>query len=101
MSNLPTRSYNLHTCSVKYSYRVLKDIFVILEMHVNANIFILLRTPLLETLIAMIDIYLCELVSRFQDHWVVFNIFKIMCHKNKDAHCFKIDTLQELVDEVT
>jgi hypothetical protein len=54
--------------------------FVILDMNEDSEIPLLLGRPFLATGRALIDVELGELMLRFQDEQVIFNVFECMRH---------------------
>jgi len=82
--------------SVSYPYGVLEDVlvkvndllfpvdFVILDMEEDDETPLLLGRPFLATGRALIDVEMGELMLRFQNEQVVFNIFEAMKHRNEN-----------------
>ncbi|KAK2410681.1 hypothetical protein QL285_046032 [Trifolium repens] len=97
--------------SITYPYGVLEDVlvkvndlffpadFVILDMNEDAEIPLLLGRPFLATGRALIDVELGELMLRFQDEQVIFNVFECMRHQNKNPQCYRVDVVEEVVEE--
>jgi len=81
---------------VSYPYGVLEDVlvkvndllfpaaFVILDMEEDDETPLLLGRPFLATGRALIDVEMGELMLRFQNEQVVFNIFEAMKHRNEN-----------------
>lgn len=82
-----------------YPYGLLEDVlvkvddflfptdFFILDMEEDAKIPIILGRPFLKTRRALIELELNELILRFQDENVIFNVFKVMHHHNENPQC--------------
>jgi hypothetical protein len=99
--------------SITYPYGVLEDVlvkvndlffpadFVILDMNEDAEIPLLLGRPFLATGRALIDVELGELMLRFQDEQVIFNVFECMRHQNQNPQCYRVDVVEEVVEENT
>jgi len=80
--------------SISYPYGVLEDVlvkvndllfpvdFVILDMEEDEELPLLLGRPFLATGRALIDVDMGELMLRFQDEQVVFNIYEAMKHRS-------------------
>ncbi|KAK2373482.1 hypothetical protein QL285_074513 [Trifolium repens] len=97
--------------SITYPYGVLEDVlvkvndlffpadFVILDMNEDSEIPLLLGRPFLATGRALIDVELGELMLRFQDEHVIFNVFECMRHQNKNPQCYRVDVVEEVVEE--
>jgi hypothetical protein len=97
--------------SITYPYGVLEDVlvkvndlffpadFVILDMNEDSEIPLLLGRPFLATGRALIDVELGELMLRFQDEQVIFNVFECMRHQNKNPQCYRVDVVEEVVEE--
>lgn len=45
---------------------------------------------------SLIDVELGEIIMRFQDENVVFNVFKVMCHHNENPHCYRVDVVDDV-----
>jgi len=98
---------------VSFSYGVLEDVlikvndllfpayFVILDMEEDEEVPLLLGRPFLATGRALIDVEMGELMLRFQDEQVVFNIFEAMKHRNENPQCYRIDVVDEVVEDVS
>jgi hypothetical protein len=99
--------------SITYPYGVLEDVlvkvndlffpadFVILDMNEDSEIPLLLGRPFLATGRALIDVELGELMLRFQDEQVIFNVFECMRHQNENPQCYRVDVVEEVVEETT
>jgi len=86
--------------SISYPYLVLEDVivkvndllypvdFIVLDMEEDEEMPLLLGRPFLATGRALIDVEMGELMLRFQDEQVVFNIFEVMKHRNENPHCY-------------
>jgi len=110
----PTRmTLTLADRSVSYPYGVLEDVlvkvndllfpadFVVLDMEEDEEIPLLLGRPFLETGRALIDVEMGELMLRFHDEQVVFNIFEAMKHRNENPQCYRVDVVDDMVEETT
>lgn len=81
--------------SFTYPYEVLEDVFVkmdgfilptnfvILDMEEDGKIPLIRGIPFLEIVRALTNMEFGELILRFQDDRVTFNVFEVMCHHNK------------------
>lgn len=99
--------------SISYPYGVLEDVlvkvndlvfpadFVILDMEEDDEIPLLLGRPFLATGRALIDLEMGELMLRFQDEQVVFNIFEAMKHRSENPQCYRVDVVDHIVEETT
>jgi len=97
--------------SISYPYGVLEDVlvrvndllfpadFVILDMEEDDETPLLLGRPFLATGRALIDVEMGELMHRFQNEQVVFNIFEAMKHRNENPQCYRVDVVDGLVNE--
>ncbi|CAJ2642327.1 unnamed protein product [Trifolium pratense] len=103
----PTRmTLTLADRSVTYPYGVLEDVlvkvndllfpadFVILDMDEDSEVPLLLGRPFLATGRALIDVELGELMLRFQDEQVIFNVFEAMRHQNENPQCYQLEALE-------
>jgi len=97
----PTRmTLTLADRTISYPYGVLEDVlvqvndlgfpadFVIMDMTEDEEMSLLLGRPFLATGRALIDVEMGELILRFQDEQVVFNIFEAMKHRTKNPQCY-------------
>jgi len=75
--------------------------FVIIDMEEDEEIPLLLGIPFLAISIALIDVEMGELMSRFLDEQVVFNIFVAMKRRNENLHCYRVDVVDEIVKDTT
>jgi hypothetical protein len=62
---------------------------------------LLLGRPFLATGRALIDVEMGELMLRFQDEQVVFNIFEAMKHRSENPQCYRVDVVDHIVEETT
>jgi len=97
--------------SISYPYGVLEDVlvkvnellfpadFVILDMEEDEELPLLLGRPFLATGRALIDVEMGELMLRFQDEQVVFNIFEAMKHRSENPQCYRVDVVDHIVEE--
>ena len=60
---------------------------------------LILRRPFLATRRAMIDVQQGNLILRINDEHVTFNVFKSMKYSSSAYTCFKIDAIDQFVDE--
>ncbi|CAJ2636922.1 unnamed protein product [Trifolium pratense] len=93
--------------SITYSYGILQDVlvrvaefvfpadFVILDMEENAEVPLLLGRPFLATGRALIDVEMGDLMLRFNDEKVNFNIFEGMRNQDEIPQCFKADVIED------
>ncbi|XP_045798028.1 uncharacterized protein LOC123892270 [Trifolium pratense] len=98
--------------SITYPYGVLEDVlvkvndlffpadFVILDMNEDSEIPLLLGRPFLATGRALIDVELGELLLRFQNEQVTFNVFESMRHQNENPQCYRVGVVEELEEEI-
>ena len=110
----PTRmTLTLADRSISYPFGVLEDVlvkvndlvfpatFVILDMAEDEDMPVLLGRPFLATGRALIDVERGELMLRFQDDQVSFNIFEAMKHRTENPQCYRVDVVDEIVEDVT
>jgi len=108
----PTRmTLTLADRTISYPYGVLEDVlvqfndlvfpadFVILDMAEDEEMPLLLGRTFLATGRALIDVEMRELMLRFQDEQVVFNIFEAMKHRNDNPQCYRVDVVDEIVED--
>ncbi|CAJ2656660.1 unnamed protein product [Trifolium pratense] len=93
--------------SITYPYGILQDVlvrvaefvfpadFVILDMEENAEVPLLLGRPFLATGRALIDVEMGDLMLRFNDEKVNFNIFEGMRNQDEIPQCFKADVIED------
>ncbi|CAJ2653874.1 unnamed protein product [Trifolium pratense] len=99
--------------SIVYPYGILHDVlvrvaefvfpadFVILDMEDDAEVEpLLLGRPFLATGRALIDVEMGELMLRTHGEQVMFNVFKAMKHHDDEPQCFKVDVIEEVVEDV-
>jgi len=107
----PTRmTLTLADRTISYPYGVLEDVlvqvndlvfpadFVILDMAEDEEMPLLLGRPFLAVGRALIDVEMGELILRFQDEQVVFNIFEAMKHRTENPQRYRIDVVDEIVE---
>ncbi|CAJ2666075.1 unnamed protein product [Trifolium pratense] len=99
--------------SITYPYGVLQDVlvkvndlffpadFVILDMNEDSEVPLLLGRPFLATGRALIDVELGELMLRFQNEQVTFNVFESMRHRNENPQCYRVGVVEELEEEIS
>ena len=108
----PTRmTLTLVDRSISYPFGVLEDVlvkvnelvfpadFVILDMVEDEEMPLILGRPFLATGLALIDVEMGELMLRFHDEQVVFNIFEAMKHRDDNPKCYRIDVVEEIVED--
>lgn len=95
-------------CSITYPYEVLKYVllrvdgllfptdFIILDMLEDSEIPVLLVRPFLATCKALIDVALREMVLRFNEEKVVFNMFEAMKHKKENPQCYQVNMMKNI-----
>lgn len=71
--------------------------FVILDMPEDSKKPLLLGRPFLAKDRALIDVKLGELILRFKQEKVMFNVLDTMNHGKENAQCYKIDIVEETV----
>ncbi|XP_050920448.1 uncharacterized protein LOC127138087 [Lathyrus oleraceus] len=98
---------------ITYSYGVLKDVlvrvenllfpadFVILDIPEDSETPLLQGRPLFATCIALIDLEMGELVLIFNKEQVLFNVFEAMKHKKENLQHYKVDVVENIVEEVS
>jgi len=108
----PTRmTLTLADHTISYPYGVLEDVLVqvnelvfradlvILDMTEDEDMSLLLGRPFLATGHALIDVELGELMLRFKNEQVVFNIFEAIKHRTENPQCYRIDVVDEIVED--
>ena len=97
--------------SISYPFDVLEDVvvkvnelvfstdFVILDMAEDEEMPLILGRPFLATWRTLIDIEMGELMLRFHNEQVVFNIFEAMKHRDGNPKCYRIDVVDEIVED--
>jgi hypothetical protein len=50
---------------------------------------------------ALIDVELGELMLRFQNAQVIFNVFEAMRHQNENPQCYRVDVIENIVEETS
>ena len=108
----PTRmTLTLADRSISYPFGVLEDVlvkvnelvfpadFVILDMAEDEEMPLILGRPFLATGRALIDVEMGELMLRFHNEQVVFNIFEAMKHRDENPKCYRIDVVEEIVED--
>jgi hypothetical protein len=48
---------------------------------------------------ALIDVEMGELMLRFQNEQVVFNIFEAIKHRTENPQCYRVDVVEEIVED--
>jgi len=108
----PTRmTLTLVDQSISYPFGVLEDVlvkvnelvfpadFVILDMAEDEDMPLILGRPFLATGRALIDVEMGQLMLRFHNEQVVFNIFEAMKHRAENPKCYHIDVVDEIVED--
>jgi len=108
----PTRmTLTLVDRSISYPFGVLEDVlvkvnelvfpanFVILDMAKDEDMPLILGRPFLATGRALIDVEMGQLMLRFHNEQVVFNIFEAMKHRAENPKCYRIDVVEEIVED--
>ncbi|CAJ2668475.1 unnamed protein product [Trifolium pratense] len=91
----------LHDVLVRVAEFVFPADFVILDMEDDAEVEpLLLGRPFLATGRALIDVEMGELMLRTHGEQVMFNVFKAMKHHDDEPQCFKVDVIEEVVEDV-
>ncbi|XP_073294455.1 uncharacterized protein [Primulina huaijiensis] len=105
-----TISLQLAYRSIKYPRGVIEDVlvkvekfifpvdFVVLDMEEDREILLILGRPFLTTGKALIDVHKGELVLRFNDESVVFNVFLSIKYPNDVSNCSRIDATDEFIE---
>ena len=74
--------------------------FIVLDTEEDKDIPIILNRPFLSTRRTLIDVQKGELTMRVQDEQVTFNVFKALKFPSEADYCFKIDTVDQQVEQV-
>ncbi|MCI65487.1 hypothetical protein A2U01_0086745, partial [Trifolium medium] len=75
--------------------------FVILDMEDDAEVEpLLLGRPFLATGRALIDVEMGELMLRAHEEQIMFNVFMAMKHDDDEPRRFKVDVIEEVVEDV-
>jgi len=105
------QSHTLADWSITYSFGVLEDVlvkvnelvfpadFVILDMAEDEDMPLILGRPFLATGRALIDVEMGQLMLIFHNEQVVFNIFEAMKHRAGNPKCYRIDVVDEIVED--
>ena len=84
---------------VKVNELVFPADFVILDMVEDEDIPLILGRPFLAIGRAPIDVEMGQLKLRFHNEQVVFNIFETMKHRGENPKCYRIDVVDEIVED--
>ncbi|XP_058006760.1 uncharacterized protein LOC110657126 [Hevea brasiliensis] len=107
-----TISLKLADRSIKFPVGVIENVplkvgkffipmdFVVLEMEEDVHIPIILSTPFLATVGAVIDAKNGRLTFKVREENVKFNLFQAMKKKDDSDPCLRVDVIDELVAEV-
>jgi hypothetical protein len=60
---------------------------------------LILGRPFLATGHSFIDVEMGQLMLRFHNEQVVFNIFEAMKHQAENPKCYRIDVIEEIVED--
>ncbi|GAU40559.1 hypothetical protein TSUD_367620 [Trifolium subterraneum] len=110
----PTRiQLSLADRSIVYPYGILHYVLVrvgefifpadsiIMDMTENREVeSLLLGRPFLATGRALIDVELGELMLRTDEEKIMFNVFEAMKRHDDDSDCFRVDVIEEVVEDV-
>ena len=104
-------SLQLADRSITYPRRIVEDVlvkvdkfifpvdFIALDMKEDHEDPLILGRPFLATERAMIDVLQGNLILRINDEHVIFNVFKSVKYSSSADTCFKIDVIDQFVDE--
>ena len=108
----PTRmTLTLANRSISYPFGILEDVlvkvnelvfladFVILDMAEDEDMPLILGRPFLSTDRDLIDVEMGQLMLRFHNEQVVFNIFEALKHRAENPKCYHIDVVEEIVED--
>ncbi|XP_056169350.1 uncharacterized protein LOC130138655 [Syzygium oleosum] len=107
-----TVSLQLADRSIKYPRGIVEDVlvkvdkfifpadFIVLDMEEDFEVPLILGRPFLATGRALIDVQQGKLILRVQDDLVSFNVFKAMKYPSNDNSCFRVETVDKLVNNV-
>jgi hypothetical protein len=70
-------------------------------MDEDSEVPLLLGRPFLATGKALIDGELGELMLRFQDEYVIFNVLEAMRHQNENPQYYRVDVIENIVEETS
>jgi hypothetical protein len=84
---------------VKVNELVFPADFVILDMAEDDDMPLILGRPFLATGRALIDVEMGQLMLRFHNEQVVFNIFETMTHRSENPKCYWIDVIEEIAED--
>jgi hypothetical protein len=91
----------LHDVLVRVAEFVFPADFVILDMEEDAEVeSLLLGRPFLATGRALIDVEMGKLMLRTHGEEVMFKVFEAMQQQNDEPQCFKVDVIEEVVEDV-
>jgi hypothetical protein len=90
----------LEDAIVKVNDFVFPSDFVILDTAEDDEMPVLLGRLFLASGRALIDVEKGELMLRFQNEQVFFNIFEAMKHRNENPQCYRVDVVDEIVEDV-
>ncbi|GAU43251.1 hypothetical protein TSUD_133950 [Trifolium subterraneum] len=110
----PTRmQLSLADRSIVYPYGILQDVlvrvwefifpadFIIMDMAEDREVeSLLLGRPFLATGRALIDVEMGELMLRTDEEKIMFNVFEAMKRHDDDSDCFRVDVIEEVVEDV-
>ncbi|GAU46855.1 hypothetical protein TSUD_385320 [Trifolium subterraneum] len=110
----PTRmQLSLADRSIVYPYGILHDVlvrvgefifpadFIIMDMAEDREVeSLLLGRPFLATGRALIYVEMGELMLRTDEEKIMFNVFEAMKRHDDDSDCFRVDVIEEVVEDV-
>lgn len=89
--------------SITYPYGIFEDVlvrvydlvfpadFVILDMIKDSKTPLILIRPFLDTSKTIIDVVMRDLILRFNNENVVFNVFEELKHHKEESQCYEIE----------
>ena len=108
---LTRMTHTLADRSISYPFGVHEDVlvkvnelvfpadFVILDMAEDEEMSLILGRHFLATGRALINVEMGELMLRFHNEQVMFNIFEAMKHRDENPKCYRIDVVDEIVED--
>jgi len=84
-------------CLVIVNELVFPADFVIIDMAEDEDMPLILGSLFLATGRTLIDVEMGQLMLRFHNEQVVFNIFEAMKHRVENPKCYQIDIIEEMV----
>lgn len=71
--------------------------FIILDLEEDRNILIILGRSFLDTCKTLIDVQKGEIIIRFQDEEINFNMFKALDCPDEEEEWFRMDTVDNIM----